>query len=134
LADDEAFIVTVGPGGAAYRSLILYDFWLRSVEYWQRLTSFNNAQTAPNPDGALTYVVSKQDPGVANWLDTTGLQQPRIIQRWQRVSGSPSISGKLVKLADLAANLPSGVPMVTPAERQQQLDRRFAEFQLRFQT
>jgi len=139
LADDEAFIVTVGPGGAAYRSLVLYDFWLRSIEYWQRLTSFNNAQSAPNPDGKLTYVVSKQDPGVANWLDTTGLQQPRIIQRWQRVNpsgpdGPPSITGKLVKLADLAANLPAGVPTVTPSERQQQLDRRAAEFAPRFQT
>jgi hypothetical protein len=138
LTNDQAFIVTVGTGGAAYHSLQLYDFWFTSLDYWEAQTTLNNAQSAPNPDGTITYVVSKHDPGVANWLDTTGLQYLIMVHRWQRVpsppgpAGSPSISGKLVNFTDVATNLPAGVPTVTPAQRRQQLADRSGTFALRY--
>jgi hypothetical protein len=28
-----------------------------------------------NPDGTVTLVVATRDPGVANWLDTTGTHE-----------------------------------------------------------
>jgi hypothetical protein len=140
LADNEAFVVTASPAGAAYRSLQLYSFWFISLDYWERQTTLNNAQSAPNPDGTLTYVVSSKDPGVANWLDTTGLHDLILVQRWQRVpsppgpAGPPAITAKLVNFGALGAALPAGVPTVTPSQRKQQLAERLTTFLLRYKT
>ena len=141
LADDEAFVFTIKPGGAAYFSAIMYDFWFRSIDYGQRQTSLNNGQSAPNPDGTITYVVSSEDPGVANWLDATGLHELTMLLRWQRVPSPPApegppsvVSQKLVKFGDVDSAVPAGTPRLTPAERKQQLEERLATYLLRFRT
>ena len=90
LADDEAMIITSTAAGAAYRNFVLHDVWYRSIEYWTRQSSLNNAQMAPNEDGRYTLVVAHRDPGVANWLDTGGLHELYALHRWQ---GLPVTSG-----------------------------------------
>jgi hypothetical protein len=137
LADDEAMIITSNVAGAAYRGLVLHDIWYRTIDYWKCQSSLNNAQMTPNEDGRYTMVVSHQDPGVANWLDTGGLPEVYALHRWQGLpvqggSEAPKIQSEVVKLDGLGARLPAGVKRVTPAEREQQLQRRRAAFQRRF--
>lgn len=138
LADAEAFVVTTGSGGAPYHSLGLSDYWLDTLDYGNHINSLNNAQTFPNADGSTTYVISSRDPGVHNWLDTTGLHELALTHRWQDLPrtpggyGKPSIKGELVKLNELDRVLPRGMKRVTPAERQQQLAERLEKFQLRY--
>jgi hypothetical protein len=138
LADDEAFVVTAGSGGAPFRDLVLHDFWFRSFRYWQHTSSMNNAQGIPNGDGSTTYVISPQDPGVHNWLDTVGFHELLVVHRWQGLrpksgaEGSPWVRGELVKLKALDRSLPVGMKRVTPAERQQQLAERLRTFKLRY--
>lgn len=132
LADDEAFVVTINPGGAAYRNFVVHDFWYRSIEYWKRTSSLNNAQMLPNEDGSYTYVVSLHDPGVHNWIDTGGLHEVYALQRWQGVprvlpeTGGPASRGQLVKRKDLVSVLPRNTPTVTAAERRTQIEDRQA--------
>jgi hypothetical protein len=135
LKDDEAAIVTIRPAGAAYRNIVLQDYWYRTIDYPHRTSSMNNTQGLPNPDGSFTYVVSIKDAGVYNWLDTGGLHLVMAMHRWQGLphdaAGEPAIDVKLVKLKDLARTLPKGTKWVTPAERKQQLSERLASYSVR---
>ena len=138
LADDEAYIVTFGSAGASFRDVVLYDFWFRPFDYWNRTSSMTNAQGLPNADGSTTYVISIQDPGVHNWLDPMGYHEPLLIHRWQGLpqepgsEGEPSAKGTLVKLKELDRHLPGGMKSVTSAERLQQLAERLETFNLRY--
>jgi hypothetical protein len=138
LADDEAFVVTMGSGGAPFRDLVLQDFWFRTIDYWKHTSSMNKSQGIPNADGSTTYVISIQDPGVHNWLDTVGLHELLVVHRWQGLSsdpgpeGLPSARGELVKLKDLDTMLPRDMKRVSPTERQQQLAERLQTFNLRY--
>ncbi len=137
LADDEAFVITTDPVDCAYFSIVFYDLWNRSLEYRDHQTSLNNATMAPDAGGRFTFVIARTDPGVQNWVETTGLNEFSGSFRWQgigKVEKVPAIETKLVKLSGLAAALPADVRKVTPAERARQLalrqklfDRRFAD-------
>ncbi|BDB44214.1 hypothetical protein IWGMT90018_46600 [Mycobacterium kiyosense] len=65
LADDEAYVLTLDPGGSDYWVLTLYDWWLMSGNFWSRTSCLNTTQSVANPDGTYTYVFSIQDPGGA---------------------------------------------------------------------
>lgn len=82
LADDEALLITTWPMSGNYQGIQLADMWWSSLEYANRQTSLTGEQSAPSPDGSFTYVVSVGDPGVANWLDTTGLPRGIIMLRF----------------------------------------------------
>ncbi len=138
LADDEALVVTVGAGGARYTTFVLHDFWFRTLDCWNNTSTANTSQGIANADGSKTYVVSLQDPGVHNWLDTAGMHQLMVLHRWQGVpanlaaGGGPSISAQLTKLQDLDAALPAGTKRVTTAERREQIAERRQSFALRY--
>ena len=138
LADDEAYLLTLGMGGAGYRGLVLMDFWQHSMQHGHRTSSLSHAQSEPDPDGTTTFVISRSDPGVHNWLDTVGLRQPRIMARWQVLPDGPEretppmVSGRLVKLAELDGLLPVGTRRVTPEQRAAQLTERAAQFERRY--
>lgn len=134
LAEDEALAVTISRGGAGYTGFQVVDPWTIAADARNNLTSLNLAQAAPDRDGNYTYVIARSDPGVSNWLDTTGLNSGFAVIRWQATPVGATKDGlirsfKVIKLAD-AAKLP-GVARTTPARRQAQLTRRAAEWALR---
>jgi hypothetical protein len=120
-APDDAVLVTLDPGDAAYTGFQLIDPWMIAPDAKKYQVCLNSAQAIGNADGTRTYVISMTDPGVANWLDTAGLHQGLGILRWQGV-GKGTVKEKLVrdfrviKHRDLAA-LPD-LARVTPAQRE----------------
>ena len=140
LADDEAYVFTLDAGGAGYHVITANNMWLEALDYWDRVSSLNNGQSMANADGTYTYVVSIQDPGVHNWIDTLGLHETLIIVRLQLLQRNPDGSagghvhakGQVVKLNDLGSVLPDGMRRVTSGERQQQIAQRMETFKLRF--
>ncbi|HEX4507120.1 MAG TPA: hypothetical protein VH722_15425 [Alphaproteobacteria bacterium] len=106
LQPDEALVVTVDTLGARYVGFELTDPWAISAEYIRHQGSLNNHQAVPNADGTITYVIAARDPGVTNWLDTSGLTDGFFQIRWQKLAGTVDASGavkssKVVKIADL---------------------------------
>lgn len=139
LRDDEAYVITVKNGRADYRGLVLMNFWQHSVDYGNRLTSMNDSQSDPNPDGTTTYVISKNDPGIYNWIDTTGLRHPKVMIRWQglpyqdkQFDENSWVEGKLVKFNQLEKSLPKYVKKITPESRKKQLELRQQSYKTRF--
>lgn len=136
LEEDDALVVTADPADAAFHDVQLNDYWFGSVgDYFGRSATLTTAQTVPNADGTVTYVVSRADPGVHNWLDPNGLRQTLFVARWQRLPANaarrPSMRIELVKRADLASALPPGTVHLDAAGRAAQLKDRLASYRLR---
>lgn len=105
LEDDEALMLTVDPGSASYFVVPVTDDWTITGNYWDQQTSLNNAQAVPDADGSYTIVIAKNDPGVANWVSTGGLNQGTISIRFQGVDpaslDTPQVSARRVPLSDV---------------------------------
>lgn len=138
LADDEALVVTIDPGNAGYFVVPVTNDWTISKDYWNQQTSLNNAQALANDDlTTYTVVISKSDPGVANWVSTGGLNQGTISMRFQDLDPNapddlPTVTSRVVKLSELDGALPDGTVYYTPAQRAAQLAERKAGFDNRF--
>ena len=131
LQDDEALIVSVTPPRAKYWSLHLGSFWGESVDYINYASSLNGHQAVLDSDGVFHAVISRRDPGVANWLDTAGRAEGIMIYRWNQADGSPIPSTRLVRLEDLDKTLPAGMPHVDPEQRRATIEMRRAHMRRR---
>ncbi len=108
LADDEAIVITVPKSDAPYQGFQLGSLWYISLDYVHHQTSLNSHQAQVDPDGMIRMVVSHSDPGVANWIETTGRTRGIMQFRWQRVD-EPVTDGPtavVVGVDDVAAHLP----------------------------
>ena len=126
---DEALVLNVDLGGADYFIAPISNVWGTTNEIVDRTGSLNRAQSAPNPDGTLTYVLATEDPGVHNWLDPSGLHEGVLTLRWAEFPpGGPrpslGVTGELVRLSELASHLPPGTRFASPEQRREQLAER----------
>ncbi|MAC58408.1 MAG: hypothetical protein CMH85_09045 [Novosphingobium sp.] len=118
LKDDEALIIESDvPEMCEYRSLILTNGLYETIDWTNNHSSLNGAQADPDSDGKLRIVVSEEDPGVRNWLDTAGYSRGIIQGRWTGCRSQPIPSVTKVKLADVRKHLPADVATVSPEER-----------------
>ena len=132
LKDDEALVIeTDYPDQVAYASLLLTNEVFETTDWYNNHSSLNGAQWHRNADGKLRVVVSSQDPGVHNWLDTAGYSSGVIQGRWTDASSTPMPTARKVALADVMQHLPSDMRMVTPQERDTIVRDRMAQFQQR---
>ena len=129
LADDEALIVTVPASDAPYQGFQLGSMWYISLDFVNHQTSLTADQAQHDPDGQLRFVVSEQNPGLANWLETTGHARGYLQIRWQRTSRDLSAADgptvEKVRFAELAATLPYyEQARVTPGQWQDRIAAR----------
>lgn len=81
LSDDEAVIVEGKPPKARYWSVQFLSRWMESPDYRYYQVFFTQANTVLEPDGSFRIAVSHRDPGIPNWLNTTGLTNGTITVR-----------------------------------------------------
>lgn len=110
LADDEAMIITVPKSQAPYQGFQLGSMWYISLDYVNHQTSLNSTQAQVDPDGMIRMVLSHRNPGVTNWIETTGRGQGILQFRWQRTDEpiTPDLgpSAQVVAAGDVEAHLP----------------------------
>ncbi|WP_238951026.1 DUF1214 domain-containing protein [Mycobacterium sp. IDR2000157661] len=136
LADDQALVLRIDPGQAEHFVVPTYNIWTITDDYWNEPASLNTEQAVPNADGTYTVVISPTDPGAANWVSTSGLNQGTLSIRFQGLPGEvtdgPSIvDQQVMSHQELAGYLPA-IPFVTPAERAAQLAARKEGFDNRW--
>ena len=127
LGEGEGLLVTLSPGAAEYTGFQINDPWMIAPDARTRQVCLNKSQVTPNSDGTVTYVIAKSDPGVANWLDTAGLDDGLAIMRWQKVPTGMTNVGlirdfRIIKLAELS-NI-RNLPRVTPEQRRVRISAR----------
>ncbi len=111
LTDEQALVVTVPVSDVApYQAIQIGSKWYVSTDYEHYQSSLTGAQSQADPDGFFRYVISTRNPGIANWLDTTGHPQGVIMLRWQRVARDLTAEDgpvvELVDFDDVPAHLP----------------------------
>jgi hypothetical protein len=141
LAEDEAlYVEATFQGEPVYTSMHLGNLWGESPDYANHQSSLNDYQMYRGKDGVQRWVVAHRDPGVQNWIDTTGLPRGFLSHRWAYSklppeSEWPTISARKVRFDEVRACFPSDMPVLTPAERrkaigirQQHVQRRYRVF------
>jgi hypothetical protein len=131
LAGDEALIFESELPDARYWQIELCDPWFKTLEFASRQTSLNHNQAHIDADGRFRCVIAHADPGVQNWLDTTGNREGMIQYRWIWTRTNPQPSVRTVKLADVGRHLPATTPRFSPEQRRAALAIREAHLRRR---
>ncbi|MBP2330743.1 hypothetical protein JOF56_011128 [Kibdelosporangium banguiense] len=129
LADDQAMIITVPASEAPYQGFQLGSMWYISLDYINHQTSLTADQAQIDPDGKIRFVVTERNPGLANWIETTGHTRGYLQIRWQRLSrdlkpeDGPEV--EVVPVAELPQRLPFHAE-ITPEQYAQRIAARQA--------
>jgi hypothetical protein len=138
LAPDEALViesrVKVPP---QYIGFHLSNLWGESHDFANHQSSLNGHQMEIDPDGVLRWVVAHRDPGVPNWLDTTGHPEGFLVPRWAYSvtppqADWPTIRATKVPFDEIRAHLPEGTREVSAAERRERIRERQLHVQRRY--
>jgi len=132
LDEDEALIIeTELPERRPYWNIQLNDPYFNALEYVYRLSSTNGHYAKISSDGKFRAVIALIDPGVPNWLDPAGYKEGGIYGRWYDCDTEPVPTIKRVKIAALRDHLPLDTPVVSLAERAEELRLRVRACQRR---
>ncbi len=136
LADDEAVVVESSlPVAPAYFGFHLSNLWGESLDFANHVSSLNAFQAERDADGAFRYVIAHRDPGIPNWLDTTGLPEGYMVARWTYSAPPeqlPTITATKVPFVEIRRHLPASVRSVSPEERRAQVGMRQRHVQRRY--
>lgn len=112
-------------------SLALTDALGCTLDWANAQTSLNRKQAHFDPDGFLRFVVSGENPGVANWLDTMGHAVGVMQLRWTECGQAPVLTFELVDADAVRNTLPPTTQIVSREERDAVLRQRAAGAQRR---
>ena len=137
LKDDEVLIIKAWPTEAEYQGIQLGNPWWQSLDYANRITSLTADQSALSSDGAYYYILSRTDPGYANWLDIEDFDRGAILMRWDGLKDTYLDSALfptayLVKIDELKSFLPNDEQKISKDERINQILNRRKHVQKRF--
>jgi hypothetical protein len=137
LNDDEALVMTLDSLTASYLAIQIADPWSITPDYVEHTSGLNRSQSKQNKDGTYTFVISPQDPGVWNWIDTVGFHLGHFTIRWQQLA-NPSHpvdqavrQATVVKTNQLPKTLPPETIWIDATERKAQQAERAACYALR---
>jgi hypothetical protein len=85
----------------------------------------------------IRLVIAHRDPGVHNWVDTTGHPEVFMSPRWAYSETPdpdqwPTISARKVPFSEVLEHLPAATKKVTPEERRKEIEIRARHVQKRF--
>lgn len=141
LAEDEAlYIEATYTGDPVYVSVHLGNLWGESPDYANHQSSLNLHQMYMGEDRVQRWVVAHKDPGVQNWLDTTGLPRGYLSHRWAYSEipdqkDWPTIKAEKIRLDQVDDYIPADMPRLSTQQRrevihvrQQHVQRRYRVF------
>ena len=117
LGPDEALVIETELPDARYWQFQLCDLWFRSAGWSERSTSINHRQAHLDLDGRFRCVVAHRDPGVANWLDTSGEPEGVLQYRWIWSRTNPEPTGRVVSFDSIDDHLPADTPVFSRIDR-----------------
>lgn len=138
LANDEALIIeSVVPVEPSFLGFHLSNLWGESLDFESYQSSLNASQMALGEDGIYRWIVCRKDPGVANWLDTTGLNHGFLTVRYTYEEQPPkeqwpTLDVKKVAFSEIDSNLPADTARLNQAQREGNILMRHRHVQRRY--
>ena len=138
LAEDEALVIEnhirQQPNYVGFQ---VGNLWGESIEYANQIGSLNGHQMTTDADGVIRIVLAHRDPGVPNWIDTTGHREGFMTPRWTYSETPapedwPSITARKVAFSEIRKHLPDDTATVSPEERREQIRIRQQHVQRRY--
>ncbi len=102
LQEDEALLVEATPPECDYWNFQLNNHWMESLDYRYYTIAVNKHTAKYRADGSVRLVVAGRNPGVDNWLDTTGHSCGTMCFRWVRAKAHPLPKTRVVKLSEIS--------------------------------
>lgn len=120
-----------------YMGFQVGNLWGESIEYANQIGSLNGHQMTADDDGVVRIVLAHHDPGVPNWVDTSGHREGFMSPRWTysdtpEVEDWPTIVAKKVQFSEIGENLPESTGVVTAEQRREQIRIRQQHVQKRY--
>ncbi|WP_428310589.1 DUF1214 domain-containing protein [Hydrocarboniphaga sp.] len=131
LATDEALIIEFDAHDGFWM-LSNAGVFFNSMDYLYRPVSYTPSRTTVDGDGKIRLILSHDDCGYHNWLDTQGFVRGNITYRALLSNAATQFGTRLVKRSELSAALPADSAKVTPAQRIGQLHARFDAIRQRY--
>ncbi|RMD85095.1 MAG: hypothetical protein D6815_02655, partial [Candidatus Dadabacteria bacterium] len=138
LTPDEALIIeSEVPVKPSYLGFHLSNLWGESLDFESYQSSLNAALMEKTEDGIYRWVVAHRDPGVPNWVDTTGLPYGFMAVRYTYKEQPPKelwpkLRVKKVAFGEIRRHLPADTGTVTPEERRRAILMRHRHVQRRY--
>lgn len=133
LAPDEAMIIEFDNPMGIFWMLTNMGVFMNSMDYLYRPISYTPARTKVDKDNKIRFVMSHDDPGYHNWIDTSGFAMGNITSRNIL---APEVytdyRTKVVKRSEVNAAMPADSAKVTPEQRSQLMLERFHSINRRY--
>jgi len=137
LGEDEALVLWIDiPEMPNYLGFQLSDAWMQSLDQANYPSSRNQSQMSFDEEGNSYLIIAHRDPGLRNWIDTTGLTSAQMTFRfWYENTPAedkhPRISAEKISFAALPSTLPPGSE-VGAQQRRHEIAVRQKHMRLRF--
>jgi hypothetical protein len=129
LGPGEALILSFDkPAARLWSVQWLTDPWYENPDMSERFSGITSCEAYVNADGKVRIVFAAGDPGVPNWLETSGYPRGLFVTRWIWCHVGPRTELAVVSLSRLRDHFPADTPVVTADERAGQRARRRAHF------
>ncbi|HXC49824.1 MAG TPA: DUF1214 domain-containing protein [Candidatus Limnocylindrales bacterium] len=101
LAPNEALVIEATPPECEYWNFQLNNVWMESLDYRYLPVSTNKHTTRYRSDGSFRIVISAENRGFANWMDTGSHQRGTMGLRWIKAKDHPQPSARVALLSEL---------------------------------
>ncbi len=104
LKPDEALVIRFIPPDCETWNFQLNNYWMESLDYRYFPICINKHSAVAEKDGSIRIIVSKDNHGFANWIDTCNHTEGTMCLRWYRlINGAEPVDPDctVVKLAEL---------------------------------
>ncbi len=138
LGPEEALIIeSEVPVEPSFLGFHLSNLWGESLDFESHQSSLNPALMEINADGVYRWVVANRDPGVPNWLDTTGIAHGFLTVRYTYGTPPPkeqwpTLHTRKVALGEVRRHLPADTGTATAASRREATLMRHRHVQRRY--
>jgi hypothetical protein len=101
LGPDETLVIEATPPECESWNFQLDNYWMESLDYRFHRIHVNKHTAHYESDGSVRLVVAHQDPGVPNWLETTGHSRGTMCFRWLRAKDAPQPQTRVVPFSEV---------------------------------